>query len=146
VGTLVDVVMPSPPETEPPETERPSSCHRQRRGRPQGMSSPPETEPHPTHHHPRPYGDEATFHVCLKKPTRERRPLHPPLDAINRVPTASTRFPYLKCIGRKSCPYGVFRCRCQRWGGCPDHPLSKLYIPELGVVKRCITGHVFRTP
>src|SRR5947209_7569852 len=48
VGTLVDVVMPSPPETEPPETERPSSFHRQRRGRPQG--SPPHipTTPAPT--------------------------------------------------------------------------------------------------
>ena len=32
------------------------------------MSSPPETEPHPSHHHPRPYGDEGPF---SPKPTHE---------------------------------------------------------------------------
>src|SRR5437870_4299168 len=37
---------------------RPRLCRWQDEGHPQGMSSPPETEPHPTHHHPRPYGDE----------------------------------------------------------------------------------------
>src|SRR6266700_1743087 len=72
---------------------RPSSFHREGRGRPQG--SPPFPSPPP------PLRGRGAF---SPKNLYLRGPLHPPLDAINRVPTDTTRFPYLICIDRKGSP------------------------------------------
>src|SRR5437879_12583605 len=86
----------------PPETERPSSFHRERRGRPQGMSSPPETEPHPSHHPPPPLRGRGTF----SPKTLPVRSLHRSFSAhrfgLSRLFEMYWSQELLKCIGLKS--------------------------------------------